>query len=170
VAESAIGHTRLEVLPGGDLYCSVTLPGVMVATVGGGTALPSQRACLEILGLYGPGKAPALAELAAALCLAGEISIVGPSAPGSSPGPTGRWRARLERRGKEGSDETEPLVGIPTRAFPGLQARVTDSGRLLRRPGVFPCRAVKCPVHRSSPVLRPPLPRCCCFPATADCG
>jgi len=58
VAESAIGHTRLEVLPGGDLYCSVTLPGVMVATVGGGTALPSQRACLEILGLYGPGKAP----------------------------------------------------------------------------------------------------------------
>jgi hydroxymethylglutaryl-CoA reductase (NADPH) len=77
VAESAIGHTRLEVLPGGDLYCSVTLPGVMVATVGGGTALPSQRACLEILGLYGPGKAPALAELAAALCLAGEISIVG---------------------------------------------------------------------------------------------
>jgi hydroxymethylglutaryl-CoA reductase (NADPH) len=77
VAESAIGHTRLEVLPGGDLYCSVTLPGVMVATVGGGTALPSQKASLEILGLFGPGKAPALAELAAALCLAGEISIVG---------------------------------------------------------------------------------------------
>jgi hydroxymethylglutaryl-CoA reductase (NADPH) len=77
VAESAIGHTRLEVLPGGGLYCSVTLPGVMVATVGGGTALPSQKACLDILGLYGPGKAPALAELAAALCLAGEISIVG---------------------------------------------------------------------------------------------
>ncbi|MCU0602396.1 MAG: hydroxymethylglutaryl-CoA reductase [Desulfobacterales bacterium] len=77
VAESAIGHTRLEVLPGGDLYCSVNLPGVMVATVGGGTALPSQKACLETLGLYGPGKAPALAELAAALCLAGEISIVG---------------------------------------------------------------------------------------------
>ena len=77
VAESAIGHTRFEVLTGGDLYCSVTLPGVMVATVGGGTALPSQKACLDILGLYGPGKAPALAEVAAALCLAGELSIVG---------------------------------------------------------------------------------------------
>jgi hydroxymethylglutaryl-CoA reductase (NADPH) len=77
VAESAIGHTRFEVLPGGDLYCSVTLPGVMVATVGGGTGLPSQKACLDILGFSGPGKAPALAEVAAALCLAGEISIVG---------------------------------------------------------------------------------------------
>lgn len=77
VAESAVGHTRFEVLPGGDLYASVTLPGVMVGTLGGGTALPSQKACLDILGLSGPGKAPALAEVAAALCLAGEISIVG---------------------------------------------------------------------------------------------
>jgi hydroxymethylglutaryl-CoA reductase (NADPH) len=77
VAESAIGHTYFEVTPGGDLYCAVSLPGLMVATVGGGTGLPSQKACLEILGLHGPGKAPALAEVAAALCLAGEISIVG---------------------------------------------------------------------------------------------
>jgi hydroxymethylglutaryl-CoA reductase (NADPH) len=77
VAESAIGHTRVEVRPGNDLYCSVTLPGVMVGTVGGGTGLPSQKACLDILGLAGPGKAPALAEVAAALCLAGEISIAG---------------------------------------------------------------------------------------------
>lgn len=77
VAESAVGHTRFEVLSGGNLYCSATLPGVMVATVGGGTGLPSQKACLDILGLSGPDKAPALAEVAAALCLAGEISIVG---------------------------------------------------------------------------------------------
>jgi len=77
VAESAIGHTRFEVLPGGNLYCSVSLPSLMVATVGGGTGLPSQKACLDIMGLYGPGRAPALAEVAAGLCLAGEISIVG---------------------------------------------------------------------------------------------
>lgn len=77
VAESAIGHTCFEVLPSGDLYCSVSLPGLMVATVGGGTGLPSQKACQDILGLHGPGKAPALAEVAAVLCLAGEISIVG---------------------------------------------------------------------------------------------
>lgn len=77
VAESAIGMTRMEVNSQGDLYASVTLPNLMVGTVGGGTGLPSQRACLEILGLYGAGHAKALAEMAAALCLAGELSIVG---------------------------------------------------------------------------------------------
>lgn len=77
VAESAIGVTRFEVTPEGDLYASVTLPNVMVGTVGGGTGLPSQRACLDILGLAGTGHSRALAEVAAALCLAGELSIVG---------------------------------------------------------------------------------------------
>ncbi len=77
VAESAVGVTRFEVAPGGDLYASVTLPNVMVGTVGGGTGLPSQRACLDVLGLAGAGHARALAEVAAAVCLAGELSIAG---------------------------------------------------------------------------------------------
>ncbi|CAM2878736.1 hydroxymethylglutaryl-CoA reductase [Vibrio rarus] len=77
VAESAVGMTRLEVDKNGDLYASVTLPNLMVGTVGGGTGLPSQKACLDLLGLYGNGKSKALAEVAAALCLAGELSIVG---------------------------------------------------------------------------------------------
>jgi hydroxymethylglutaryl-CoA reductase (NADPH) len=77
VAESAIGVTRFEVLEGGALYASVTLPNIMVGTVGGGTGLPSQRVCLEILGLAGAGHARALAEVCAALCLAGELSIIG---------------------------------------------------------------------------------------------
>lgn len=77
VAESAVGVTRWEVTDAGELYASVTLPNIMVGTVGGGTGLPSQRACLEILGLAGPNKAAALAEVAAALCLAGELSIAG---------------------------------------------------------------------------------------------
>lgn len=75
VAESAVGVTRMEVNEHGDLYASVTLPSVMVGTVGGGTSLPTQRACLEILGLAGAGKARALAEVCAALALAGEISL-----------------------------------------------------------------------------------------------
>jgi hydroxymethylglutaryl-CoA reductase (NADPH) len=75
VAESAVGVTRFESIEGGDLYASVMLPNLMVATVGGGTGLPSQKACLEILGLSGPGKVHAFAEVAASLCLAGEISI-----------------------------------------------------------------------------------------------
>ena len=75
VAESAVGVTRFEVTDKGDLYASVTLPSVIVGTVGGGTALPSQRACLEIMGLAGTGNAPALAEVCGALALAGELSI-----------------------------------------------------------------------------------------------
>lgn len=77
VAESAIGMTRMEVDRNGDLYASVTLPNLMVGSVGGGTGLPSQKACLELMGLYGQGKSQALAEVCAALCLAGELSIVG---------------------------------------------------------------------------------------------
>ena len=75
VAESAVGVTRFEVKDNGDLYASVTLPSIVVGTVGGGTALPSQRACLEMMGLAGQGKAQALAEVCGALALAGELSI-----------------------------------------------------------------------------------------------
>ena len=77
VAESAVGVTRMEVRENGRLYASVTLPNIMVGTVGGGTQLPSQAAGLSILGFKGPGCAAALAEVCAALCLAGELSIAG---------------------------------------------------------------------------------------------
>jgi hydroxymethylglutaryl-CoA reductase (NADPH) len=77
VAEAAVGTSRMEATADGDLYVSVTLPNLIVGTVGGGTSLPSQQACLEILGLAGSGHARALAEVTASLCLAGEISIIG---------------------------------------------------------------------------------------------
>lgn len=76
VAESAVGITRFELAEDGGLYAAVTLPNIIVGTVGGGTALPSQRACLEILGLAGPDHAEALAEVCGALALAGELSII----------------------------------------------------------------------------------------------
>jgi hydroxymethylglutaryl-CoA reductase (NADPH) len=75
VAESAVGVTRMDVDAEGSLYVSVTMPSIMVGTIGGGTSLPTQRACLEILGLAGAGHARALAEVCAALALAGEISL-----------------------------------------------------------------------------------------------
>jgi hydroxymethylglutaryl-CoA reductase (NADPH) len=82
VAESAVGVTRFEVTDNGGLYAAVTLPNLIVGTVGGGTGLPSQRACLEIMGLAGNGHARAFAEVAAALSLAGELSIIGALAAG----------------------------------------------------------------------------------------
>ncbi|QCO55080.1 3-hydroxy-3-methylglutaryl-CoA reductase [Pseudorhodobacter turbinis] len=81
VAESAIGITRMEPR-GEDLFCSVTMPNILVGSVGGGTSLPSQSAGLNILGLKGAGKGAALAEVAAATCLCGEISIVAAIAAG----------------------------------------------------------------------------------------
>jgi hydroxymethylglutaryl-CoA reductase (NADPH) len=77
VAESAVGITRFELKEDRQLYVSVTLPNLMVGSVGGGTGLPSQQANLQILGLAGTGKAKALAEVCAALALAGELSING---------------------------------------------------------------------------------------------
>ncbi len=77
VSESSVGITRFEVTSDGSLYACVTLPNLIVGTVGGGTGLPSQRACLEIMGLAGQGKAQALAEVCASVALAGELSIIG---------------------------------------------------------------------------------------------
>jgi hydroxymethylglutaryl-CoA reductase (NADPH) len=82
VAESAIGVTRFELTETGDLYAAVTLPNLIVGTIGGGTKLPTQQACLRIANSDGSGRAQAFAEVAAALCLAGELSITGAMAAG----------------------------------------------------------------------------------------
>jgi hydroxymethylglutaryl-CoA reductase (NADPH) len=75
VANSAVGITCFEVTDDGDLYASVTLPALTVATVGGGTGQGTARECLEMLGCQGSGCARKLAEIAAATVLAGEISM-----------------------------------------------------------------------------------------------
>ena len=62
-------------LESGDFYWSVTLPSLIVATCGGGTGLPTQRDCLEMLGCYGPGKVNKFAEICAAVVLAGDMSL-----------------------------------------------------------------------------------------------
>ncbi|HEV3076555.1 MAG TPA: hypothetical protein VHB47_19185, partial [Thermoanaerobaculia bacterium] len=75
VVNSAVGVTHFEVTAEGDLYASVTLPSLTVATVGGGTGGGTARECLEMLGCAGAGGAPKLAEIAAATLLAGELSM-----------------------------------------------------------------------------------------------
>lgn len=93
VAESAVGFTRMEPREGG-LFFSATLPNILVGSVGGGSGLPTQAAALRIMGLQGEGKAAALAEVTAALCLCGEISIIA----ALSAGEFTRAHARLARR------------------------------------------------------------------------
>ncbi|MDX2085567.1 MAG: hydroxymethylglutaryl-CoA reductase [Candidatus Melainabacteria bacterium] len=82
VAEAAVGLTRMSLDENGHLYTAVTLPSLAVGTVGGGTHLPTQQACLQILGLAGPGNARALAEVCAGMALAGELSIIAALAAG----------------------------------------------------------------------------------------
>ncbi|CAL1537459.1 unnamed protein product [Lymnaea stagnalis] len=71
-----------------DLHISCTMPSIEVGTVGGGTVLPPQAACLEILGVKGshnqcPGtNASRLAQIICATVLAGELSLMSALAAG----------------------------------------------------------------------------------------
>ncbi|MGZ6143244.1 MAG: hydroxymethylglutaryl-CoA reductase, partial [Myxococcales bacterium] len=49
VAESHAAISYSQLLETGDYYWSITLPALIVATYGGGTGLPTQRQCLELL-------------------------------------------------------------------------------------------------------------------------
>ncbi len=75
VAESSAALVHTEITPAGDYYYSITIPALIVATYGGGTGLPTQRECLEMLGCYGRGKVRKLAEIVAATVLCGEVSL-----------------------------------------------------------------------------------------------
>uniref|UniRef100_A0A673BYK0 3-hydroxy-3-methylglutaryl-coenzyme A reductase n=1 Tax=Sphaeramia orbicularis TaxID=375764 RepID=A0A673BYK0_9TELE len=73
---------------GDDLYISCTMPSIELGTVGGGTNLPPQQACLQMLGVQGacqdcPGEnARQLARVVCATVLAGELSLMAALAAG----------------------------------------------------------------------------------------
>jgi hydroxymethylglutaryl-CoA reductase (NADPH) len=75
VAESSAALLFTELTPEKDLYMSITLPSLIVATCGGGTGLPTQRECLETMDCHGQGKVGKLAEIVAGTVLAGEVSL-----------------------------------------------------------------------------------------------
>jgi len=75
VSESSAAIIYSEITPEKDLYISITIPSLIVATYGGGTSLATQKECLEVLGCYGRGGVNKLAEIVAGVVLAGEISL-----------------------------------------------------------------------------------------------
>ncbi|MEO0998084.1 MAG: hydroxymethylglutaryl-CoA reductase [Pseudomonadota bacterium] len=77
VVESSAAAVYAELMPSGDYYYSITIPSLIVATYGGGTGLPTQRECLELMGCYGKGKVQKFAEIVAATVLCGEMSLGG---------------------------------------------------------------------------------------------
>ncbi|KAL6561986.1 3-hydroxy-3-methylglutaryl-coenzyme A (HMG-CoA) reductase isozyme [Orobanche gracilis] len=87
--ESSHCITMMEAINDGeDLHVSVTMPSIEVGTVGGGTQLASQSACLNLLGVKGASKevpgsnARRLATIVAGAVLAGELSLMSALAAG----------------------------------------------------------------------------------------
>lgn len=103
VAESATGVTNLE-LRRDRLAASVTMPGIMIGTVGGGTRLPTQQTCLQILECDGPRRARKLAEIVAAAVLAGEISLIAAMAADEFAGAHARYGRSGGRSEKSGGN------------------------------------------------------------------
>lgn len=71
-----------------DLYITCTMPSIEIGTVGGGTNLAPQQACLQMLGVQGasteyPGKnACQLAQIVCGTVMAGELSLMAALAAG----------------------------------------------------------------------------------------
>ncbi|TVZ02003.1 hydroxymethylglutaryl-CoA reductase [Trebonia kvetii] len=93
VAESSAALVHSELLDDGSYYYSITIPALIVATYGGGTGLPTQRECLELLGCYGTGKVLKFAEIVTATVLCGELSL-------GSAVVAGEWVDAHERLGR----------------------------------------------------------------------
>ncbi len=75
VAESSAGLMYTELTENDDLYISITIPSLIIATYGGGVGLATQNESLAMLGCVGKGKVYKLAEIIGAVVLAGEISL-----------------------------------------------------------------------------------------------
>src|SRR5438552_3663988 len=95
VGTSSMAHGTGHRVEGG-LHCALRLPGLEVATVGGGTTLPYARSWLELLGCTGPGKVYRFAQVVAAAALALEISA---SAAMATAGSESFFRAHHELGG-----------------------------------------------------------------------
>jgi hydroxymethylglutaryl-CoA reductase (NADPH) len=95
VGTSSMAHgTALRVK--GGLNVSIRLPGLEVATIGGGTTLPYARSWLRLLDCEGPGKVYRFAQIVAAATLALEISA---SAAMATAGSENFYKAHFERGG-----------------------------------------------------------------------
>ena len=81
IVEGSLGITTAED-KNGDLYFSVTLPDVPLATMGGGTVWKLPHECLEIMGVSWIRKSNKFAEIVAGTVLAGELSLMGALAAG----------------------------------------------------------------------------------------
>jgi hydroxymethylglutaryl-CoA reductase (NADPH) len=95
VGTSSMAHGTGRRVDGG-LNAAIRLPGLEVATVGGGTTLPYARSWLSLMDCAGPGKVYRFAQIVAAATLALEISA---SAAMATSGSENFFKAHFERGG-----------------------------------------------------------------------
>ena len=88
------------------LYAAMTLPSLIVSTVGGGTRLPSQGACLDVISAKHSNE---LAGVLAATCLAGEVSFYAAMVAGEFD--AAHWNATHKQ-----GEQSRPAGGERTRA------------------------------------------------------
>ena len=81
VVEGSLGITTAE-CDNGDLYFSITLPDLPVATVGGGTRMETATESLNLMNVKGSDKVEDFASIVASVVLAGELSLVSALAAG----------------------------------------------------------------------------------------
>ena len=128
VAESAVGFTRMERRADG-LFMSVTLPNLLVG-IGGRRDRPARRSerRSNLMGLAGAGKAAALAEVAASLCLAGRNIDHGGDRGG-------RFHARAPQPGAD-PQMNEAGISLPARLKIYQRERFPLGRTALAGPGI----------------------------------
>lgn len=55
----------------GGVYAAITLPSLVIGTVGGGTSLATQKECLQMMGCYGKVSSTVQSSMACAWCVGG---------------------------------------------------------------------------------------------------
>ncbi len=81
IHESSLGVTQVERVNGG-LHVSLSIPALVIGTIGGGTHLPIPKAVLELMDCYGKGKLERFSKLIAGFALSLEISTLAALASG----------------------------------------------------------------------------------------
>ncbi|HTS82125.1 MAG TPA: phosphotransferase [Myxococcaceae bacterium] len=119
VHESSLAQLTMQAAPGG-VQVSMTLPSLIVGTVGGGTHLPAQQELLELVGCAGSGGVDRLAEIIAGFSLALDLSTLAAVAGG-------QFAAAHERMGRNRPVRPFGEADLVPQLFqPGLRRVLAD--------------------------------------------
>ena len=119
VHESSLAQLTMQAAAEG-LHVGITLPSLVLGTVGGGTHLPRQHELLELMRCAGSGGVDRLAEIIAGFCLALDLSTLAAVAGG-------QFAAAHERMGR--NRPVAPLTEedlVPQFFEPGLRRVLGD--------------------------------------------